>query len=346
MKIWMAVILSVTVGFAVSFLLGFVVIPWLRRLHFGQTILDIGPSWHKKKQGTPTMGGFLIIAGFAVSLAVVLLTAFARGTDLVAGEGEFGRDARYVKIFAGIAMSVGFALIGFIDDYIKVVKKRNLGLTELQKTVMQLLCIAGFLTSVSFQDTSMFVPYYTGGVIDSKILFWVVGVIAIYCTVNAANFLDGADGLCASVTSVICVGFAVCAALYKFIGVGIVASALFGALVGYLMWNWNPAKVMMGDVGSLFLGGMVCTMAYALDAPWAILFIGVIYVAEFGSDVLQIVYVKTHRGKKLFRMAPIHHHYELGGWSEKKLCVVFSLVTLLGSAAAVALFYFGGAALK
>ncbi|MBR5410231.1 MAG: phospho-N-acetylmuramoyl-pentapeptide-transferase [Clostridia bacterium] len=340
MKLWVAIVMSVSIGFAVSYLLGFVVIPWLRKLHFGQTILDIGPSWHKKKQGTPTMGGVLIITGFAVALAATLLTAHFRGADLIAEADDIKRNARYVKIFAGLLMSLGFALIGFIDDYIKVVKKRNLGLTELQKTVLQLLCIAGFLTSVSFQDTSMFIPYYNG-VFNSRIVFWVVGVIAIYCTVNAANFLDGADGLCASVTSVICVGFAVSAAIYKFTGVSIVAAAQFGALAGYLMWNWNPAKVMMGDVGSLFLGGMVCTMAYALDAPWAILLIGVIYVAEFGSDVLQIIYIKTHHGKKLFRMAPIHHHYELGGWSEKKLCVVFSLVTLLGAAAAVALFYFG-----
>ena len=345
MKIWLAVLLSVVVGFTVSFVLGFVVIPWLRRLHFGQTILDNDPSWHKKKQGTPTMGGFLFIAGFAASFAVVYFTALSRGTDLIADADDLQHDAKYVKIFAGLLMSVGFALIGFIDDYIKVVKKRNLGLTEIQKTVLQLLCIAGFLTSVSFKDTSMAVPYYSG-VFDNKIVFWIVGVIAIYCTVNAANFLDGADGLCASVTSVICIGFAVCAAMYKFLGVGIVASCLFGALVGYLMWNWNPAKVMMGDVGSLFLGGMVCTMAYALNAPWLILLIGVIYVAEFGSDVLQIVYVKTHRGKKLFRMAPLHHHYELGGWSEKKLCVVFSLITALGSAAAAALVWFGSAHLS
>ena len=341
MKLWVAVLMSVALGFFISYLLGYVVIPLLRKLHFGQTILDIGPSWHKKKQGTPTMGGILIIAGFLLSIAIVLLTDHFMGGDLISLGSDKEKAGLYTKIFAGVLMALAFAFIGFIDDYIKVVKKRNLGLTELQKTVLQLVVIAAYLFTVSkFVGTKMFIPYYSGS-FENPVVFWIVGVLAIYSTVNAANFLDGADGLCASVTGVVSVGFAVCAAIYRFTGLSVVACALFGALAGYLVWNWNPAKVMMGDVGSLFLGGMVSAFAYAVDAPWAILFIAVIYVAEFGSDVLQIAYVKTHNGKKLFRMAPIHHHYELGGWSEKKLCRVFSLVTLLGCAAAAALFWFG-----
>ena len=342
MNMWLAVLLAVSIGFLVSFALGFVVIPWLRKLHFGQTILDIGPSWHKKKQGTPTMGGILIIAGFLVSFAVVFLTDKFTGKNLMTWDTL--PETAYTKLFSGVIMALGFGLIGFIDDYVKVVKKRNLGLTEFQKTCLQLLVIVAFLfTYQKFVGTHMFIPYLgktLGGVKDS-VLFWLIGVPALYCTVNAVNFLDGVDGLCASVTAVVSVGFSVCAFLLRFAGVSLMCASLFGALAGYLIWNWNPSKVMMGDLGSLFLGGMVCAAAYAIEAPWIILLIGIIYVAEFGSDILQIVYFKTHNGKRLFRMAPIHHHYEMGGWSEKRLCVVFSLVSLLGSAAAAALTWFG-----
>lgn len=334
-------ILSIGLGFLVAFVLGFAVIPWLRRLHFGQTILDIGPSWHKKKQGTPTMGGVLFIAGFAVSFAAAFLTDKLTGKNLYVADVD--ASTMYTKLFAGVLMAVGFGLIGFIDDYIKVVKKRNLGLTEFQKTCLELLVIVAFLfTYQKFVGTQMWIPYY--GKLDgtlATVLFWLIGVPAIYCTVNAVNFLDGVDGLCASVTAVVCVGFAVCAYLLRMQGVSFLSLSLCGALLGYLIWNWNPSKVMMGDLGSLFLGGMVCAFAYALEAPWLILLIGIIYVAEFGSDILQIAYIKTHNGKKLFRMAPIHHHYEMGGWSEKRLCVVFSLVTALGAAAAIALTFFG-----
>lgn len=341
MQLWIAIILSIVIGFGVSFGLGFVLIPWLHKLRFGQTILDIGPSWHKKKQGTPTMGGFLFIIGVGVSLAVVLLTAKLRGVDLIAYGSEKTPAMLYTKFFAGLLMALGFGFVGFIDDYIKVVKKRNLGLTELQKTLMQMLVGFAYLfTLYKFAGVNyMFIPYY--GNYPSTALFWLVGVAALYCTTNAVNFLDGVDGLCASVTSLVSVAFAVAAILQKFAGMSILCSAVFGSLLGYLIWNWNPSKVMMGDVGSLFLGGVVCAMAYAIDCPWIILLIGIIYVAEFGSDILQIAYIKTHHGKKLFRMAPIHHHYEMGGWSEKKICVVFSLVTVLGSTAGIALLWFG-----
>lgn len=341
MQIWLAIVLSIVIGFGVSFGLGYVLIPFLHKLKFGQTILDIGPSWHKKKQGTPTMGGFLFILGTAVSLAVVLATDKLMGGSLLTLGTDKPAGVLYTKVFAGLLMAVGFGFIGFIDDYIKVVKKQNLGLTELQKTVLELMVSVVYLfTLYKFAGVNyMFIPYY--GALHSTALFWIVGVAALYCTVNAVNFLDGVDGLCASVTSLVCVAFAVAAVLRQFTGLSVVACAVAGSLAGYLIWNWNPSRVMMGDVGSLFLGGVVCALAYAIDTPWIILLIGIIYVAEFGSDILQVAYIKTHHGKKLFRMAPIHHHYEMGGWSEKKICVVFSLVTLLGSAAAIALLWFG-----
>lgn len=340
MNIWLAVVLSIVLGFIVAFGLGFAVVPWLHKLNFGQTILDIGPSWHKKKQGTPTMGGLLFISGFFVSVAAVLVTDKLLGGTILMWDTDKPRDVVYVKIFGGILMAVAFGFIGFIDDYIKVVKKRNLGLTEMQKTGMQVLVIVAYLFTLYKAGVNYtFIPYY--GMWENGFVFWVVGVIALYCTVNAVNFLDGVDGLCASVTMVAAVGFTVCAVLMKCAGLSVVCSALFGALAGYLIWNWNPAKVMMGDVGSLFLGGLVCAFAYALDAPWLILVIGVIYVLEFGSDILQIAYVKTHNGKRLFKMAPLHHHYEMSGWSEKKICRVFCIVGAVGSAAAIALSWFG-----
>ncbi|MBO5395725.1 MAG: phospho-N-acetylmuramoyl-pentapeptide-transferase [Clostridia bacterium] len=340
MELWLALLLCVIIGFGTAFLSGFAVVPWLRKLKFGQAILDIGPSWHKKKQGTPTMGGILIILGFFAAVAVTLITDKLLGGNLLA-QGNFRpENVVYIKVFSGILMSVAFAFIGFIDDYIKVVKKRNLGLTEMQKTILQILVIVVYLFTLYKSGVNfIFIPYL--GIYENTFLFFTLGFIAIYATVNAVNFTDGVDGLCSSVTAMVAVGFGVCSVIMSFSGLSILAAALFGALLGFLMWNWNPSKVIMGDLGSFFLGGLVCTFAFSLDSPWLIILIGFIYVIEFLSDILQIAYIKTHKGKKLFRMAPIHHHYELGGWSEKKICKVFTLVTFIGSAAAVALSWFG-----
>ena len=340
MDLWLALLLCVIIGFITAFLSGFAVVPWLRKLKFGQAILDIGPSWHKKKQGTPTMGGILIILGFFAAVAVTLITDKLLGGNLLLEGNSRPGNVVYIKVFSGIIMSVAFALIGFIDDYIKVVKKRNLGLTEMQKTVLQILVIVVYLFTLYKSGVNfIFIPYL--GIYENTFIFFSLGFVAIYATVNAVNFTDGVDGLCSSVTAIVAVGFAVCSVIMSFSGLSILSAALFGALLGFLMWNWNPSKVIMGDLGSFFLGGLVCTFAFSLDSPWLIVFIGFIYVIEFLSDILQIAYIKTHKGKKLFRMAPIHHHYELGGWSEKKICKVFSLVTAIGSAAAVALSWFG-----
>lgn len=340
MEIWVALLLCAGIGFAVSYLLGFAVVPWLHKLKFGQEILDIGPSWHKKKQGTPTMGGILIISGFIAAVAAVLITDGILGGNLLLSENSRPENVVYIKVFSGILMALAFSFIGFIDDYIKVVKKRNLGLTEIQKTVLQSLVIIVYLFTLYRCGVNfVFIPYL--GIYENAFIFWTLGFIAIYCTVNAVNFTDGVDGLCSSVTSVVCIAFSVCSVIMNFSGLSVIAVALFGALIGFLMWNWNPSKVIMGDLGSLFLGGMVCMFAFSLDAPWLIVLIGCIYVAEFASDILQIIYVKTHNGKRLFKMAPLHHHYEMSEWSEKKICKVFTLVTVIGSVAAVALVWFG-----
>ena len=339
-NIIIACAVAAVVAFAISFALGYVVIPFLHKLKFGQTILEIGPKWHKNKQGTPTMGGILFIVGTLVAFGVVVLIDKLLGGDII-GTNEIVEKSMNIKVWGGLVMALGFAFIGFLDDYIKVVKKRNMGLTILQKTVLQIVLMVGYLLTLYINDPtgSMFIPFV--GMIETKIFFWVIGVAVIYCTTNAVNFTDGIDGLCGSVTVTAAVSFIVIGALRNCLGVSLLAAALAGGLVGYLIWNWHPAKVMMGDLGSMFLGGMIVALSYAIDCPFIILLIGIIYVAEFGSDIIQIGYFKLTHGKRIFKMAPIHHHFEMCGWKEVKIVKIFSLVNLLGGIAAILLFYFG-----
>ena len=340
MNIIIACAVAAVVAFAISFALGYVVIPFLHKLKFGQTILDIGPKCHKNKQGTPTMGGILFIVGTLVAFGVVVLIDKLLGGDII-GTNEIVEKSMNIKVWGGLVMALGFAFIGFLDDYIKVVKKRNMGLTILQKTVLQIVLMVGYLLTLFINDPtgSMFIPFV--GMIETKIFFWVIGVAVIYCTTNAVNFTDGIDGLCGSVTVTAAVSFIVIGALRNCLGVSLLAAALAGGLVGYLIWNWHPAKVMMGDLGSMFLGGMIVALSYAIDCPFIILLIGIIYVAEFGSDIIQIGYFKLTHGKRIFKMAPIHHHFEMCGWKEVKIVKIFSLVNLLGGIAAILLVYFG-----
>ena len=342
MNTYAALIIAAVVAFGVTALLGFVLIPWLHKLKFGQTILDIGPSWHKKKQGTPTMGGIMFIIGLIAALAVVFITDKIMGGDLIGG-GSLNRMQQYTKLFAGLIMAFSLGLVGFADDYIKVVKKRNLGLTILQKTVIQTLIIFAYLISLRLSGSNgMFIPFYgaTGGL---GVFFFLLGACVIYGTTNAVNFTDGIDGLCSSVTLTSAVAFLVIAFLRNNMGAGVVSAGLAGACAGFLVWNWNPAKVFMGDTGSMFLGGLVVALAYALDCPLILLPVGVIYFIEGLSDVIQIGYFKATHGKRIFKMAPIHHHFEMSGWKEKKIVVVFSLVNILGGAIGVLLMWFGRA---
>ncbi len=353
MNIVVACLLSAVIAFALSFGLGYVVIPFLHKLKFGQTILDIGPKWHKNKQGTPTMGGILFIVGTVIAFIVAVIIDSVMGGDIIGSVASSGSatglaeaiaeqaNANRVKLWAGLIMALGFAFIGFLDDYIKVVKKRNLGLTIKQKTVLQIVLMIGYLLTLYINNPlgTMFIPFV--GNIDTKIFFWVIGFAVIYATTNAVNFTDGVDGLCGSVTFTAAISFIAVAAIRNCLGVSLLASALAGALVGYLIWNWHPAKVMMGDLGSMFLGGLVVAFAYAVDCPIIILLIGIIYVIEFGSDVLQIGYFKLTHGKRIFKMAPIHHHFEMCGWKEVKIVKIFSVINLLGGIASVLLMYFG-----
>ncbi len=339
MKIYVALAFAAILSFAIAFLLGFAVIPMLRKLKFGQTILDIGPAWHKSKQGTPTMGGIMFIVSTIASVIVVLLTDYLMGGNLFASEHIFP-DQLKVKLVAGLILAVGIGLVGFADDYIKVVKKRNLGLTEIQKTIPQIILSIAYLMALYMNGlTFMKIPFI--GAVDLKWFFWIFGICVIYGTVNATNFTDGVDGLCASVTSIGALAFVIAALMTKFFGISILAAALFGGCCGYLIWNYYPAKVMMGDTGSNFLGGVMVALAYAIDCPWILLFFGLIYVIEGMSDVLQIGYFKATHGKRIFKMAPIHHHFEMSGWKERKIVTVFSVVNLIGCAVGMAIYYFG-----
>ncbi|MBR5245783.1 MAG: phospho-N-acetylmuramoyl-pentapeptide-transferase [Clostridia bacterium] len=339
MNIYVALGATVVLSFLIAFLLGFVLIPWLRKLKFGQTILDIGPAWHKSKQGTPVMGGIMFIVSTIVSVTCVLLIDYFMGGNLFASE-HIMPDTLKVKLVAGVILSLGLGLVGFADDYIKVVKKRNLGLTEIQKTIPQVILIVAYLVALYMNGlTYMKIPFV--GVVDLKWFFWIFGVAVIYGAVNAVNFTDGVDGLCASVTSVAAISFCIAALMTKFFGISILAAALAGGCLGYLIWNYYPSKVMMGDTGSMFLGGMVVALAYAIDCPIILVFFGIIYVIEALSDVIQIGYFKITHGKRIFKMAPIHHHFEMCGWKERKIVTIFSLVNMLGCAIGLALYYYG-----
>ena len=339
MNIYVALVVAAVLSFLIAFALGFVLIPWLRKLKFGQTILDIGPAWHKSKQGTPVMGGIMFIVSTILSVICVLVTDHFLGGDLFGSE-HIMPDTLKVKLVAGVILAIGLGLVGFADDYIKVVKKRNLGLTEIQKTIPQVILIIGYLATLSMNGlTYMNIPFV--GAVDLKWFFWLFGIAVIYGAVNAVNFTDGVDGLCASVTSTAAIAFCIAALMTKFMGISVLAAALAGGCLGYLIWNYYPSKVMMGDTGSMFLGGMVVALAYAIDCPLILVFFGIIYVIEALSDVLQIGYFKLTHGKRIFKMAPIHHHFEMCGWKERKIVTIFSLVNILGCVIGLALYYYG-----
>ena len=344
MSIIVSCILAAVLSFGIAFGLGYVVIPFLHKLKFGQTILDIGPKWHKNKQGTPTMGGILfIISTVASFLIVYLIDNLTQGDVAMSFATSMIAQGKRIKIWSGLLMALGFAFIGFLDDYIKVVKKRNLGLTIKQKTILQVLLMVGYILTLYKNDPtgSIFIPFV--GMVETGIFFWVIGFVVIYATTNAVNFTDGVDGLCGSVTVTAALSFIVIAAFRNCVGISLLAAALLGGLTGYLIWNWHPAKVMMGDLGSMFLGGLIVAFSYAVDCPFIILLSGIIYVIEFGSDVLQIGYFKLTHGKRIFKMAPIHHHFEMCGWKEVKIVKIFSLVNLIGGALAILVMCFGAA---
>ena len=315
---------AVVLGFVLTAALGKVVIPALRRMKAGQSIKEDGPTWHMAKQGTPTMGGVMFI--LAVIVTVLVLNASA----ILAGD----LTSVFVLLF-----SLVFGLIGMVDDYAKIKKKENTGLTASQKFLLQLAAAVLFtvlLRNFGILSPNLYIPFLG---IEWK-LPWVVYMIfaafVITGCVNSVNITDGVDGLASSVTLVVSVFFTACFTYAHLMwdttgsaGMAVFAAALAGGLVGFLVYNFHPAKVFMGDTGSLFLGGGVCGMAFALDMPLILILVGIIYIAETMSDIIQEGYFKLTHGKRIFRMAPLHHHLEMGGWSEKKLCYVFAGITLV-----------------
>ena len=323
-------ILTVLVAFALSALLGFPLIPYLRRLKFGQTILDIGPTWHKKKQGTPTMGGIMFVAGITLAVAVGYLTALTM--DPALASDSTGR----LRLFGGMVMALAFGAVGFLDDDIKVVKKQNLGLTARQKYLMQLIIAVFYLVTLYLagdRPTVVVIPFL--GQLDLGFLYYPLAVIIITGFVNAVNLTDGIDGLASSVTFVYALVMLVISGILRFEQAGLVSCALAGGTLGFLVWNFYPAKVFMGDTGSLFLGGLVVALAFEVGLPLLLAFTGVIYWCEAFSVILQVSYFKATGGKRIFKMSPIHHHFEMSGWSEVKIVTVFSLVTAVGGLLAI-----------
>lgn len=320
------------IAFAVASLLGFALVPLLRRLKYGQSIREIGPTWHKAKQGTPTMGGFLFIIGMAAALAVVLTYDTVTGR-FPTGEASAGFAGR---LAAGLFAALAFGFIGFMDDYIKVVKKRNLGLTAKQKFLLQLLVGGSYLVALYFcgdRSTTFLVPFFNWSW-NLGLAYWPVALILIVGMVNSVNLTDGIDGLAGSVTFVVGICLMLCAGLAGNTVYAAVAAALAGGCIGFLMWNLHPAKIFMGDTGSLFLGGVICAIAFGIHYPLILLPMGIIYIVESLSVIIQVISFKT-TGKRVFKMSPIHHHFEMSGWSEVKIVAVFTTVTALFSAAAV-----------
>ena len=343
MNITLALIISFAVSLVVTAVLGYILIPVLHKLKFGQNILtDIGPAWHAKKQGTPTMGGIMFIIGIIFTTVLTILICIGTGYSPFSEMAEL-KNQQITRLVSGVLMAFCFALVGFADDYIKVVKKRNLGLTEIQKTIPQVLIIAAYLGGLILsKSTSMFIPFFGKVALDSVpgIIFFVIfGVCVIYGCINAVNFTDGIDGLCGGVTVPVGAAFAVIGIIMQTTSVGILGAALCGGCIGYYIWNHYPAKVMMGDTGSMFLGGIIVALAYAIECPLILLPIGIVYVIEALSDVIQIGSIKL-RHKKVFKMAPIHHHFEMCGWNEKKIVRVFTFVSTIGCIIGVAVMYF------
>ena len=333
-------IITAVLAFLITALIGLLLVPLLKRLKYGQTILEIGPKWHKSKQGVPTMGGFMFIIGIVLSTVAAFVAAH------LLGETSFFEELSSLQnlmpLVAGIGLALGMATIGFIDDYIKVVKKRNLGLRARQKTLLQLLVAAIYLVCLYLGGKT-----YTGLPLFGNInitegvglLFWPIALIFIYGFVNAVNLTDGIDGLASFVTLVVAGFYMVLTIQLNLFGLNALSAALAGAMLGFLVWNMHPAKVFMGDTGSMFLGGLVVALAFGTGYPALLILVGIIYLIEALSVVIQVSYYKRTK-KRIFKMSPIHHHYELSGWSENKIVIVFGLVTLVGGALAFLAFKF------
>ena len=322
--ILLKILVAAVVAFVISAVIGKFLVPALRRWKAGQSIKEDGPTWHMSKQGTPTMGGLMFI------LATIIVVLVVNGPAILSGDWT----SVIVLVFALV-----FGAIGFLDDYAKIKKKENTGLTAGQKFLLQLAAAILFivlLRKCGILSPNLYVPFFGVELHLPWVVYLIFAVLVITGTVNAVNITDGLDGLSSSVTLPVCAFFAAAFgwAWVKWqqsgtAGMAVFAAALFGGLVGFLLYNHYPAKVFMGDTGSLFLGGAVCGMAFALDLPLILILVGIIYIIETLSDIIQVTYFKATHGKRIFRMAPLHHHFEMGGWNEKKVVFVFASISLV-----------------
>ena len=309
---------AVVLGFAISAILGKFLVPALRRWKAGQSIKEDGPTWHMSKQGTPTMGGLMFIA------AVVVVVLVLNGPAILAGD--------LTSVFV-LLLALVFGLIGFVDDYAKIKKKENTGLTASQKFLLQLVAAILFivlLRQFGILSPNLYVPFFGVEWKLPWVVYMIFAALVITGTVNAVNITDGLDGLSTSVTIPVAVFFTAMAIIWPgFAQLGTFSAAMLGGLCGFLVYNRYPAKVFMGDTGSLFLGGAVAALAFAYDMPLVLLLVGIVYICETLSDIIQVTYFKLTHGKRIFKMAPLHHHFEMCGWKETKIVAVFSTVIAL-----------------
>ena len=313
----MYIILAGVISLIVTLIAGKLLIPALVKLKAGQSIKEIGPTWHMNKQGTPTMGGLMFIIGIGVAI-------------LAAGWPEM-LEGRFTHLYV-YAFALVFGVIGYIDDYQKVKHHQNTGLTAPQKFILQLAAAVAFLCLMRYEgmlSPNLYIPFFNTHIVMNWVVYMIFAAFVIVGTVNAVNITDGIDGLATGVTIPVVIFYVAVSAWYGKSDLVTVSAAMAGGLSAFLIYNFHPAKVFMGDTGSLFLGGAVCGMAFALDLPLVIPIVGLVYVLEVLSDIIQVVYFKKTGGKRFFRMAPLHHHLELGGWSETKLFCVFSGATLI-----------------
>ena len=313
-------------GFAVTAVTCWLLIPALHRLHFGQTIREEGPTWHNKKNGTPTMGGLGFIFGILVTLGLVWVIFHSRAPQVL---GPQQLAAGMMVLF----LAFGSGVIGFLDDFIKVVKHRNLGLTAPQKIVLQVAVTVGFLVglhALGLLSTQVMLPVF--GTVELGVFFYPIAFFGTIFMVNAVNLTDGLDGLCSCVTFVSMLGYLLAGSLLGFVHVSVIASAAAGACAGFLLWNFYPAKVFMGDTGSMFFGGLVTALAFVMDRPELVLFFGIVYIWDAITVVIQRLYFKATHGKRIFKMTPIHHAFEMRGWREVKIDGFFALLAAVGVA--------------
>ncbi len=306
-------------AFVIAAVSGLFLIPFLHRLKFGQEIREEGPSWHQKKSGTPTMGGFIFIIAALIAGIIGIF---------IANLNEYNEDV--LMLIAMLGASLGFAAVGFLDDYIKVILKRNLGLRAGQKFSLQFLVsliFAVWIVASGLVDTAIIIPFTDFKLELGYIIYIPFIILVMLAGVNSVNLTDGLDGLAGFVTLFVAIFYLTVSNIHGISPVATYSAALIGGIAGFLLYNKYPAKVFMGDTGSLFLGGAVSAMAIFMKNPLVLLIVGFVYVAEALSVIIQVAYFKK-TGKRIFKMSPIHHHFEMCGWSEVKVVTVFSLVTI------------------